>query len=257
MGEGGDLGPAPGAGDANLDQLGFGTTPVGASPAAPPTAARSTCSATSGSGRRASFGGYPGFLAYPYREYSEVFFGSGYSVLRGGSWATQPRVATPTFRNWDLPQRRQIFAGVRLASTRSEHEHGRSTPDEAAVDDPNRTCVRGDERTLADDVLDGLTRPFKELPPKHFYDARGSELFDRICELPEYYPTRTERSILAARARRSSQLDAAPTSSSSSARARRTRRASCSTRCPPRGRCAATSRSTSSEGMVARLRRAS
>ena len=52
------------------------------------------------------------------------------------------------------------------------------------------------ERSLADDVLDGLTRPFKELPPKHFYDARGAELFDRICELPEYYPTRAERSIL-------------------------------------------------------------
>src|SRR5665811_247562 len=54
----------------------------------------------------------------------------------------------------------------------------------------------GQERSLADDVLDGLTRPFKELPPKHFYDARGAELFDRICELPEYYPTRTERAIL-------------------------------------------------------------
>ncbi len=58
----------------------------------------------------------------------------------------------------------------------------------------------GAERVLAEDVLDGLTRPFKELPPKHFYDARGSELFDQICELPEYYPTRTERSILEARA---------------------------------------------------------
>ena len=57
-----------------------------------------------------------------------------------------------------------------------------------------------EERCLANDVLDGLTRPFKELPPKHFYDARGSELFDRICELPEYYPTRTEREILVARA---------------------------------------------------------
>jgi L-histidine N-alpha-methyltransferase len=57
-----------------------------------------------------------------------------------------------------------------------------------------------DERNLAYDVLDGLTRPFKEIPPKHFYDARGSELFERICELPEYYPTRTEREILVARA---------------------------------------------------------
>ncbi len=60
------------------------------------------------------FDGYPGFKAHPYREYSEVFFGRDYRVLRGGSWATSPRVATPTFRNWDLPQRRQIFAGVRL-----------------------------------------------------------------------------------------------------------------------------------------------
>jgi L-histidine N-alpha-methyltransferase len=58
----------------------------------------------------------------------------------------------------------------------------------------------GSERSLAEDVLDGLTRPFKELPPKHFYDARGAALFDRICELPEYYPTRTERAILDARA---------------------------------------------------------
>jgi L-histidine Nalpha-methyltransferase len=57
-----------------------------------------------------------------------------------------------------------------------------------------------EERSLAEDVLDGLTRPFKELPPKHFYDARGAELFDKICELPEYYPTRAERAILDERA---------------------------------------------------------
>jgi gamma-glutamyl hercynylcysteine S-oxide synthase len=62
-----------------------------------------------------TFGGYPGFVAYPYREYSQVFFGERYRVLRGGSWATSPRVKTLTFRNWDLPQRRQIFAGVRMA----------------------------------------------------------------------------------------------------------------------------------------------
>ncbi len=55
------------------------------------------------------------------------------------------------------------------------------------------------ERSLADDVLDGLTRPFKELPPKHFYDTRGSELFEAICAQPEYYPTRTELAILDAR----------------------------------------------------------
>jgi gamma-glutamyl hercynylcysteine S-oxide synthase len=61
------------------------------------------------------FDGYPGFVTYPYREYSEVFFGADYLVLRGGSWASSPRVASVTFRNWDFPQRRQIFAGVRLA----------------------------------------------------------------------------------------------------------------------------------------------
>jgi L-histidine Nalpha-methyltransferase len=56
-----------------------------------------------------------------------------------------------------------------------------------------------DERTLAFDVLDGLTRPFKEIPPKHFYDTEGSRLFDEITRLPEYYPTRSERAILEAR----------------------------------------------------------
>jgi gamma-glutamyl hercynylcysteine S-oxide synthase len=61
------------------------------------------------------FGPYPGFAAYPYREYSEPFFGSAFKVLRGGSWATRARVATPTFRNWDFPQRRQIFSGFRVA----------------------------------------------------------------------------------------------------------------------------------------------
>jgi L-histidine N-alpha-methyltransferase len=62
------------------------------------------------------------------------------------------------------------------------------------------TSLAAARRTLADDALDGLTRPAKELPPKHLYDARGSELFDRITELPEYYPTRAERAILEARA---------------------------------------------------------
>ncbi len=61
------------------------------------------------------FRGYPGFAPYPYREYSEVFFGSDYKVLRGGSWATRARVITPAFRNWDYPQRRQIFSGFRIA----------------------------------------------------------------------------------------------------------------------------------------------
>jgi iron(II)-dependent oxidoreductase len=62
---------------------------------------------------------YPGFEAFPYEEYSKVFFGDEYKVLRGASWATGPHVARPSFRNWDLPQRRQIFAGIRLAEDAS------------------------------------------------------------------------------------------------------------------------------------------
>ncbi|MGH3134769.1 MAG: ergothioneine biosynthesis protein EgtB [Gaiellaceae bacterium] len=58
---------------------------------------------------------YPGFLSFPYPEYSEVFFGEEYRVLRGGSWATDAIVARSSFRNWDLPQRRHIFAGFRCA----------------------------------------------------------------------------------------------------------------------------------------------
>jgi gamma-glutamyl hercynylcysteine S-oxide synthase len=62
------------------------------------------------------FGGYPGFVSFPYREYSEVFFGPEYKVLRGGSWATDASVRRTTFRNWDYPIRRQIFAGFRCAA---------------------------------------------------------------------------------------------------------------------------------------------
>ena len=61
------------------------------------------------------FTAYPGFGWFPYKEYSQVFFGSDYKVLRGGSWATSPLVARTTFRNWDYPIRRQIFAGFRCA----------------------------------------------------------------------------------------------------------------------------------------------
>jgi gamma-glutamyl hercynylcysteine S-oxide synthase len=57
--------------------------------------------------------GYPGFDPFPYPEYSEVFFGRGYPVMRGGSWATRRNVIRTSFRNWDLPERRQIFSGLR------------------------------------------------------------------------------------------------------------------------------------------------
>ncbi|WP_026361489.1 ergothioneine biosynthesis protein EgtB [Amycolatopsis nigrescens] len=61
------------------------------------------------------FHGYPGFSAFPYREYSEVFFGPDYKVLRGGSFGTDAAAVRGTFRNWDYPIRRQIFAGFRCA----------------------------------------------------------------------------------------------------------------------------------------------
>ncbi|TDC63151.1 ergothioneine biosynthesis protein EgtB [Actinomadura sp. GC306] len=61
------------------------------------------------------FGGYPGFRSFPYKEYSEVFFGPEHKVLRGGSWATHPLAVRGSFRNWDYPIRRQIFSGFRCA----------------------------------------------------------------------------------------------------------------------------------------------
>jgi iron(II)-dependent oxidoreductase len=100
---------------ANLDHGLLGPAPAGAYPdgASPSGALGMLGDVWEWTG--SDFVGYPGFVAHPYKEYSEVFFGAEYKVLRGGAWATRARVATPTFRNWDLPQRRQIFSGVRLA----------------------------------------------------------------------------------------------------------------------------------------------
>ena len=103
------------AAHANLDQALLGPAPAGAYPdGAAPSGALGMLGDV-WEWTASDFRGYDGFVAHPYREYSEVFFGAEYKVLRGGSWATRSRVATPTFRNWDLPQRRQIFSGVRLA----------------------------------------------------------------------------------------------------------------------------------------------
>ena len=100
---------------ANLGQTGFGPHPAGSHPEG-----ASPCGALGMMGdvwewTASEFGGYDGFVAHPYREYSEVFFGRGYRVLRGGSWASRERATSATTRNWDLPLRRQIFSGVRLA----------------------------------------------------------------------------------------------------------------------------------------------
>ncbi|MGB7588267.1 MAG: ergothioneine biosynthesis protein EgtB [Solirubrobacterales bacterium] len=100
---------------ANLDQLAFGAAPAGAYGNAP-----ADCGAVQMFGdvwewTSSTFLAYPGFAPFPYAEYSEAFFGDGYRVLRGGAWATRRNTIRPSFRNWDLPQRRQIFAGLRCA----------------------------------------------------------------------------------------------------------------------------------------------
>ena len=100
---------------ANLDQLGFGTAAVAAYPR---NRSPIGCSGMIGDvweWTSSDFGAWPGFEAFPYAEYSEVFFGNEYKVLRGGSWATRPGAVRNTFRNWDYPIRRQIFSGFRCA----------------------------------------------------------------------------------------------------------------------------------------------
>jgi iron(II)-dependent oxidoreductase len=106
---------APSKDLANLDQLSFGTRPVGSyrlnvSPLGCYGMIGDVWEWTS-----SDFGPYPGFKSFPYPEYSEAFFGTEYKVLRGGSWATRPGAIRGTFRNWDYPVRRQIFSGFRCA----------------------------------------------------------------------------------------------------------------------------------------------
>jgi gamma-glutamyl hercynylcysteine S-oxide synthase len=111
----GDEAPTPA--HANLDQLAFGAAEVGA-----------YSEGTSAYGVLGMIGdvwewtcsdlyAYPGFEAFPYREYSEIFFGPDYKVMRGGSWATRPGAIRNTFRNWDYPIRRQLFVGFRCAKS--------------------------------------------------------------------------------------------------------------------------------------------
>lgn len=109
----GDTDPA--AAHANLGQRHLEPAPVGAYPAGASPAGVHQLIGDVWEWTSSDFGGYPGFEAFPYREYSEVFFGGDYKVLRGGSFGTDPVACRATFRNWDHPMRRQIFAGFRLA----------------------------------------------------------------------------------------------------------------------------------------------
>jgi iron(II)-dependent oxidoreductase len=112
----GDEQPYLGDGRANLDQLAFrpadaGAYPAGASPGGVLGMIGDVWEWTA-----SDFEAYPGFTAFPYDEYSKVFFNEDYKVLRGGSWATRPASVRNTFRNWDHPIRRQLFVGFRCAS---------------------------------------------------------------------------------------------------------------------------------------------
>jgi iron(II)-dependent oxidoreductase len=101
---------------ANLDQRTFAPAAVGAYPAGRSFFGCHQMLGDVWEWTASDFAPYPGFEAFPYPEYSAVHFGRGYKVLRGGSWATQPVAIRNTFRNWDLPQRRQLFAGFRCAA---------------------------------------------------------------------------------------------------------------------------------------------
>ncbi|MHA6799301.1 ergothioneine biosynthesis protein EgtB [Bounagaea algeriensis] len=105
----------PGPRHANLGQRHLSPAPVGAYPAGAAPCGAHQLIGDVWEWTASDFRPYPGFVAFPYREYSEVFFGSEQKVLRGGSFGTDAAACRGTFRNWDFPIRRQIFAGFRCA----------------------------------------------------------------------------------------------------------------------------------------------
>lgn len=106
---------APSARRANLGGRVLGPAPVGSYPDGASAYGAEQLAGDVYEWTASSFAGYPGFTAFPYPEYSEVFFGGDYRVLRGSSWAIGAPFARTTYRNWDHPYRRQIFAGLRVA----------------------------------------------------------------------------------------------------------------------------------------------
>ncbi|MFY1682430.1 ergothioneine biosynthesis protein EgtB [Micromonospora sp. WMMD730] len=115
----------PTAEHANLGQRHLWPAPVGAYPAGASPLGVHQLIGDVWEWTASPFHGHPGFAVFPYREYSEVFFGGDYRVLRGGSFGTDRAACRGTFRNWDHPIRRQIFSGFRCArDARPEEAHG-------------------------------------------------------------------------------------------------------------------------------------
>ncbi|WP_422756189.1 ergothioneine biosynthesis protein EgtB [Micromonospora sp. WMMD708] len=115
----------PTAEHANLGQRHLWPAPVGAYPAGASPLGVHQLIGDVWEWTASPFHGHPGFTVFPYPEYSEVFFGGDYRVLRGGSFGTDRAACRGTFRNWDHPIRRQIFSGFRCArDARPEEAHG-------------------------------------------------------------------------------------------------------------------------------------